>query len=643
MTLPPRARQSSVSDEAASIAVSLAAIDWDVALVDKDVRRLLEVLQDDGSEGKTYAGRSNSTPEGKAFLQNQVDGLMREKAQYKEKRMVLMQRQQELQGGGGRGSSASVANSSSEIPKATTPSLPQTPTNDNSTHSTSRRGSFPLGPRPSPAPGSLRAPSPAKTATEAEADRRAVAETTVLWKDTVTSGTYDAPKKTAALYAPDGTLWGTVSEEVRDTPQQIYAYFDYFARLPELRVVEYTPVAVRVYGDFAVQAGTYTFSWQADDGTIVEKRARFSFTFRRDNPGTERPWTIVEHHSSSMPTAPAGLKAVGLGPGIPRGPRVVKETTPADQKAVAATAVVWKDTVTMGTDDTPRKTADLYAQDATLWGTVSEEVRDTPEQIYAYFDYFARLPALRLVEYTPVAVRVYGDFAVQAGTYTFSWQDNDGATVEKRARFSFTFRRDPTKPQEWAIVEHHSSSMPTAPAGLKPAMSGTNLADLTHDTGKATATTAPSSSATQSAASARDEDAAPTEAGGAGAAAATGSAAAATTTTTAAAAAAAAAGVDYMRFPVTEEGDDEEGASATAPSESIFKMLPRTACTAACGAAVAAAIVGFVAAVLMAPALSSTDLEAAPIGKVAVVNVAAAVAAAVATGLAPVGGALSRM
>ncbi|CAM9215206.1 unnamed protein product [Ectocarpus sp. 8 AP-2014] len=346
-----------------------------------------------------------------------------------------------------------------------------------------------------------------------------------------------------------------------------------------------------------------------------------------------------------MPTAPAGLKAVGIGPGIPRAPKVVKETTPADQKAVAATAVVWKDTVTMGTDDTPRKTADLYAQDATLWGTVSEEVRDTPEQIYAYFDYFARLPALRLVEYTPVAVRVYGDFAVQAGTYTFSWQDNDGDTVEKRARFSFTFRRDPNKPQQWAIVEHHSSSMPTAPAGLKPAMSGTNLADLTHDTGKATATTAPSSSATHSAASARDEDAGPTEAGGAGAAAAaTGSAAAAaTTTTTAAAAAAAAAGVDYMRFPVTEEGEDEEGASATAPSESIFKMLPRTACTAACGAAVAAAIVGFVAAVLMAPALSSTDLEAAPIGKVAVVNVAAAVAAAVATGLAPVGGALSRM
>ena len=56
-------------------------------------------------------------------------------------------------------------------------------------------------------------------------DQKAVAATTIVWKETVTSGTYDAPKKTAALYAEDGVLWGTVSEEVRDTPEQIYAYF----------------------------------------------------------------------------------------------------------------------------------------------------------------------------------------------------------------------------------------------------------------------------------------------------------------------------------------------------------------------------------------------------------------------------------
>ncbi|CAN0077693.1 unnamed protein product, partial [Hapterophycus canaliculatus] len=82
-------------------------------------------------------------------------------------------------------------------------------------------------------------------------------------------------------------------------------------------------------------------------------------------------------------------------------------------------------------------------------------------------DYFARLPKLRLSEFTPVAVRVYGDFATQAGTYTFAWRGEDGAPKEKRARFSFTFRRDPESPTAWTIVEHHSSSMPTSPAQLK--------------------------------------------------------------------------------------------------------------------------------------------------------------------------------
>ena len=58
-----------------------------------------------------------------------------------------------------------------------------------------------------------------------------------MWTETVTCGTYDAPRKVAALYAedavlwgtevcgPDDDLWGTVSESVRDSPPQIYAYF----------------------------------------------------------------------------------------------------------------------------------------------------------------------------------------------------------------------------------------------------------------------------------------------------------------------------------------------------------------------------------------------------------------------------------
>ncbi|CAM9417448.1 unnamed protein product, partial [Ectocarpus fasciculatus] len=162
-------------------------------------------------------------------------------------------------------------------------------------------------------------------------DQKAVAATTIVWKDTVTLGTEDAPKRTAALYAADAVLWGTVSEEVRETPEQIYDYFDFFARLPKLRLVEYTPAPVRVYGQFAVEAGTYTFAWQGDDGKTVEKRARFSFTFRRDKPGSPQPWTIVEHHSSSMPIAPAELKPVEPEADMDTIAQAVSEVSVADK------------------------------------------------------------------------------------------------------------------------------------------------------------------------------------------------------------------------------------------------------------------------------------------------------------------------
>lgn len=52
---------------------------------------------------------------------------------------------------------------------------------------------------------------------------------------------------------------------------------------------------------------------------------------------------------------------------------------------MAAATVMWTRAVTSGTDEAPRKTAALYAKDATLWGSVSDAIRDTPDLIYKYF------------------------------------------------------------------------------------------------------------------------------------------------------------------------------------------------------------------------------------------------------------------
>ncbi|KAG5182649.1 hypothetical protein JKP88DRAFT_208654 [Tribonema minus] len=131
--------------------------------------------------------------------------------------------------------------------------------------------------------------------------------TTDLWLRTVTSGTANAARDTAQLYAPDGVLWGTLSEEVRDTPAEIFDYFDYFANKPHLRVSGYRPL-IRVDGDVALNTGYYTFTW--DDGSsggTASKRARYSFVYRRD-PLAPTGWTIIDHHSSAMPDAPAKLR-----------------------------------------------------------------------------------------------------------------------------------------------------------------------------------------------------------------------------------------------------------------------------------------------------------------------------------------------
>jgi len=71
-------------------------------------------------------------------------------------------------------------------------------------------------------------------------------------------------------------------------------------------MVEYTPVGIRIFGGFAIQAGVYNFEWQGAEGGTVETQAHFSFKFRREQEG----WSIVDHQSSSMPKAPDEPKHV---------------------------------------------------------------------------------------------------------------------------------------------------------------------------------------------------------------------------------------------------------------------------------------------------------------------------------------------
>jgi len=123
---------------------------------------------------------------------------------------------------------------------------------------------------------------------------------------------------------------------------------------------------------------------------------------------------------------------------------------------VAAATAKWGET--LGQDD-PDKVLALYATDAVLWGTLSPTVRSDRAALHDYFvSAFKILPGLK-VSFGEQLIRVYGNTAVNTGYYTFAY-NKDGEPKTHPARYSLVFVKDG---QNWMIVDHHSSAMPTPP------------------------------------------------------------------------------------------------------------------------------------------------------------------------------------
>jgi hypothetical protein len=98
----------------------------------------------------------------------------------------------------------------------------------------------------------------------------------------------------------------------------------------------------------------------------------------------------------------------------------------------------------------------LYDPEAVLWGTRSATLRDTPETVRDYFKILQTAPPSYKVVLGEQRIRIYGDMAINTGTYTFS-EERDGKTVTRPARFSFVYRN---RDGHWLIVDHHSSAVP---------------------------------------------------------------------------------------------------------------------------------------------------------------------------------------
>ena len=128
-----------------------------------------------------------------------------------------------------------------------------------------------------------------------------------------------------------------------------------------------------------------------------------------------------------------------------------------DPKAeVAAAAQGWGQALGEGDVE---KVLPFYADDAVLWGTLSPKMRSDRAALRDYFvAAFKVLPGLK-VAFGDQLIRVYGDAAVNTGSYTFSFV-KDGEAKSLPARYSFTYVKNG---ERWLIVDHHSSTMPSPP------------------------------------------------------------------------------------------------------------------------------------------------------------------------------------
>ncbi|MGW0861218.1 SgcJ/EcaC family oxidoreductase [Streptomyces sp. NPDC002611] len=105
-----------------------------------------------------------------------------------------------------------------------------------------------------------------------------------------------------------------------------------------------------------------------------------------------------------------------------------------------------------------KKVADLYAKDAVLLPTVSNNVRTDRAEIVDYFEHFLKnKPHGKKIE--SVVNILDRNTVIDTGVYEFALTDpKSGEKSDVKARYTYAYEKQPNG--TWLIVNHHSSKMP---------------------------------------------------------------------------------------------------------------------------------------------------------------------------------------
>jgi len=107
----------------------------------------------------------------------------------------------------------------------------------------------------------------------------------------------------------------------------------------------------------------------------------------------------------------------------------------------------WINAVTVNHD--PEEISDLFCSDGNLVGTVSQKKR-TGRDIKKYFDYFAKLPGIQVVDKKYTISKVTSNVFLNTAFITWKW---DGLDKPITARMTFLYRNN-------CIFQLHSSALP---------------------------------------------------------------------------------------------------------------------------------------------------------------------------------------
>ncbi|HCR31396.1 MAG TPA: hypothetical protein DIV79_15435 [Opitutae bacterium] len=99
----------------------------------------------------------------------------------------------------------------------------------------------------------------------------------------------------------DGSLWGTLANELKIGRDSIKTYFDSFLDRSSLAIETLNVVYRHPSETITLANGAYAFSLGGPEASdpIAKVAARFSFVFRKSLESGD--WKILDHHSSKFP------------------------------------------------------------------------------------------------------------------------------------------------------------------------------------------------------------------------------------------------------------------------------------------------------------------------------------------------------